>query len=140
MDSFNLKQFLVENKLTKDSKLNEIKTTPTNTGVGKQKFLLEKWESLGEDFKLEKDYNDYGKLTDDEGNPYDIWYMYYGIIFHNDPKLKKLHAEIQYNDYDDEEYEVIEEKIETLVEILNKNNIKWSEHTKYFGIDFNIHY
>jgi len=140
MDSFNLKQFLVENKLTENSKLNEIKSTPKNTGVGKQKALLEKWESLGEDFELEKDYNDYGGLTDDEGNPYDMWYMYYGIIFRNDLELKKLYAEIQYNDYDDEEYEIVEEKIETLIEILDKNNIKWSEHTKYFGVDFYIHY
>jgi hypothetical protein len=33
MDSFNLKQFLVENKLTENSKLNEIKATPKNTGL-----------------------------------------------------------------------------------------------------------
>ena len=69
-----------------------------------------------------------------------MWYMYYGIIFRNDLELKKLYAEIQYNDYDDEEYEIVEEKIETLIEILDKNNIKWSEHTKYFGVDFYIHY
>jgi glyoxylate utilization-related uncharacterized protein len=33
MDSFDLKQFLVENKLTENSKLNEIKATPKNTGL-----------------------------------------------------------------------------------------------------------
>ena len=33
MDNFDLKQFLVENKLTENSKLNEIKATPSNTGL-----------------------------------------------------------------------------------------------------------
>jgi len=33
MDSFDLKQFLVKNKLTENSKLNEIKATPKNTGL-----------------------------------------------------------------------------------------------------------
>lgn len=33
MDNFNLKQFLVENKLTKNSRLEEIKVTPGNTGL-----------------------------------------------------------------------------------------------------------
>ena len=32
MDNFDLKQFLIENKLTENSKLNEIKATPKNTG------------------------------------------------------------------------------------------------------------
>jgi len=39
MDSFNLKQFLVENKLTENSKLNEIKATPKNTGLTTPKQL-----------------------------------------------------------------------------------------------------
>ena len=39
MDSFNLKQFLVENKLTENSKLNEIKATPKNTGLAIPKQL-----------------------------------------------------------------------------------------------------
>jgi hypothetical protein len=33
MDNFNLKQFLIENKLTKNSRLNEIKAIPGNTGL-----------------------------------------------------------------------------------------------------------
>ena len=33
MDNFNLKQFLVENKLTENSRLKEIKVTPGNTGL-----------------------------------------------------------------------------------------------------------
>jgi hypothetical protein len=33
MDNFNLKQFLIENKLTENSRLGEIKTTPGNTGT-----------------------------------------------------------------------------------------------------------
>ena len=33
MDNFNLKQFLVENKLTENSRLEEIKVTPGNTGL-----------------------------------------------------------------------------------------------------------
>lgn len=39
MDSFDLKQFLVENKLTGNSKLNEIKATPKNTGIVTPKQL-----------------------------------------------------------------------------------------------------
>jgi hypothetical protein len=39
MDSFNLKQFLIENKLTENSKLNEIKATPKNTGFTTPKQL-----------------------------------------------------------------------------------------------------
>lgn len=33
MDNFNLKQFLIENKLTENSRLGEIKVTPGNTGL-----------------------------------------------------------------------------------------------------------
>lgn len=33
MDNFDLKQFLVENKLTENSRLKEIKVTPGNTGL-----------------------------------------------------------------------------------------------------------
>ena len=33
MDNFDLKQFLVKNKLTENSRLKEIKTTPGNTGI-----------------------------------------------------------------------------------------------------------
>jgi replicative superfamily II helicase len=33
MDNFNLKQFLVENKLTENSRLGEIKAIPGNTGL-----------------------------------------------------------------------------------------------------------
>jgi hypothetical protein len=33
MDNFNLKQFLVENKLTENSRLDEIKATPGTTGI-----------------------------------------------------------------------------------------------------------
>ena len=33
MDNFDLKQFLVKNKLTENSRLGEIKTTPGNTGT-----------------------------------------------------------------------------------------------------------
>ena len=33
MDSFNLKQFLIENKLTENSKLNEITINPQSTGI-----------------------------------------------------------------------------------------------------------
>lgn len=33
MDNFNLKQFLVENKLTENSRLGEIKVVPSNTGL-----------------------------------------------------------------------------------------------------------
>lgn len=125
MDSFNLKQFLVENKLTENSRLNEIKATPKNTGVGKQRFSLEKWENLGEDFKYDSD---------------DDIYIYYGILFFNDPELKELSSEIQYNDYTEEEWETIEEKIETLIEILNKNNIEWSQRTTSNWINFTIYY
>jgi hypothetical protein len=32
MDTFDLKQFLVENKLTENSRLNEIKVVPGNVG------------------------------------------------------------------------------------------------------------
>jgi hypothetical protein len=39
MDSFNLKQFLVENKLTENSKLNEVKIIPGNTGMKNIKQL-----------------------------------------------------------------------------------------------------
>ena len=39
MDNFNLKKFLVENKLTENSKLNEIKSTPKNTGLTTPKQL-----------------------------------------------------------------------------------------------------
>ena len=39
MDNFNLKQFLVKNKLTENSKLNEIKATPKNTGLTTPKQL-----------------------------------------------------------------------------------------------------
>jgi len=39
MDNFNLKQFLVKNKLTENSKLNEIKATPKNTGFTTPKQL-----------------------------------------------------------------------------------------------------
>jgi hypothetical protein len=33
MDNFDLKQFLVENKLTENSRLGEIKAVPGNTGI-----------------------------------------------------------------------------------------------------------
>ena len=33
MDNFNLKQFLVKNKLTENSRLGEIKAVPGNTGI-----------------------------------------------------------------------------------------------------------
>jgi|LakMenE18May11ns_1017448.scaffolds.fasta_scaffold9959538_4 hypothetical protein len=111
--------------VTENSKLNEIKATPKNTGVGKQRFSLEKWENLGEDFEYDSD---------------DDIYIYYGILFFNDPELKELSSEIQYNDYTEEEWETIEEKIETLIEILNKNNIEWSQRTTSNWINFTIYY
>jgi len=39
MDFFNLKQFLVENKLTENSKLNEARINPNNTGFRNPKQL-----------------------------------------------------------------------------------------------------
>lgn len=39
MDNFDLKQFLINNKLTENSKLNEIKATPKNTGIVTPKQL-----------------------------------------------------------------------------------------------------
>jgi hypothetical protein len=39
MDSFDLKQFLIENKLTENSKLNEARIIPSNTGFLNPKQL-----------------------------------------------------------------------------------------------------
>ena len=55
MDSFNLKQFLVENKLTENSKLNEITINPQSTGIklgGDSPFF-----SFVKDNKQENDIN-----------------------------------------------------------------------------------
>lgn len=44
MDNFNLKRFLVENKLTENSRLEEIKAIPGNTGI-KNNIIGWRWKS-----------------------------------------------------------------------------------------------
>ena len=57
MDNFDLKQFLVENKLTENSRLDEIKAIPGNTGIDKLKSMIDKW--LVDHTKLIKDLKKY---------------------------------------------------------------------------------
>jgi hypothetical protein len=50
MDNFNLKQFLVENKLTENSRLDEIKAVPGNTGMKKDllSFIKQNQDEVAE--------------------------------------------------------------------------------------------
>jgi len=50
MDNFDLKQFLVENKLTENSRLDEIKAVPGNTGMKKDllSFIKQNQDEVAE--------------------------------------------------------------------------------------------
>ena len=67
MDSFDLKQFLVENKLTKNSKLNEARIVPSSTGMSRFRGPSEFTSEDNINFKWKnKPANPKSMLTDTE--------------------------------------------------------------------------
>lgn len=117
-------------------KLNEL-------GISKPLFPFppKKWTELGEDFKFEED--SHGEIQDDDNiiEVPDYLYFYYGIIFYNDSENKTLSTEIQYNDYgDDGEWDIIDKKIDELMEILDNNGYKHEVLAYSRKVDFTIFY
>ncbi len=116
MDNFNLQKFLVENKMTRNSKLlNEIKIIPSVINSGPIPTPQE-WESLGKEFEVEEEDGD-------------VWFRTpYGITFAEEPnEPKALSAEIQYWDYEmDEEEgsEMAEGIIDELKKVLQPRGYK----------------
>ena len=116
MDNFNLQKFLVENKMTRNSKLlNEIKIIPSVITSGPIPTPQE-WESLGEEFEVEEEDGD-------------VWFRTpYGITFAEEPdEPKTISAEIRYWDYEmDEEEgsEMAEGIIDELEKVLQPKGYK----------------
>jgi hypothetical protein len=117
MDNFNLQKFLVENKMTRNSKLlNEIKIIPSVIGSSLIPTPQE-WESLGEGYEVEE-YEDNNTLFITPS----------GLTFAEEPnEPKALSAEIQYWDYEmDEEEgsEMAEGIIDELKKVLQPRGYK----------------
>ena len=98
-------------------------------------FPVEKWTSLGKDFEFEEDEITYIGGTSE---PY-YQYIYYGINFYP-TKDKTLKAEIQYNDYTNKEWKIVNKKLDELMVILDNNGYEYEAMEYSWKIDFTISY
>lgn len=98
-------------------------------------FPPEKWTSLGKDFEFEEDKTTY---TDGTSEP-EYRYTYYGINFYP-TEDKTLESEIQYDDYTDKEWKIVDKKLDELMAILDNNGYEYRAMEYSRGIDFTISY